>query len=54
MFANVSFDFTLAVAFDQQSQGRGFQFNYDPPSNNGQYTGPSSYEVALGSYTRDF
>ncbi|KAG4065858.1 hypothetical protein HA402_012536 [Bradysia odoriphaga] len=42
------------IAFDQQGQGRGFQFKYDPPSNNGQYTGPSSYEVELGSYTRAF
>lgn len=38
----------------QQIHARG-AFNgqgYEPASNNGLYTGPSSYEVQLGSYTR--
>ncbi|KAJ6636506.1 hypothetical protein Bhyg_15096 [Pseudolycoriella hygida] len=43
------------IAFDHQGQERNISpFKYDPPSNNGQYTGPSSYEVELGSYTRPY
>lgn len=50
------------LQYHQQRQSESVQHNsaafssaqtYDPASNNGRYSGPSSYEVQLGSYTRN-